>query len=380
MNSHAHSSVALIKCSSYTANIQEKLEKLLSELGGIKAFVQPGQSALIKPNMLTDRTPDQAVTTHPELIRAIIRIVKNHGGNPSVADSPASIAKVEHVWKKSGIKAVCDEENVPMIILEKAGSVKFNRDNCSFNIAKPILDADVIINVPKVKTHILTILTAAVKNMYGVVPGYQKTTLHKLYPTPQNFGKLIAAIYKTVPPQLNIADAVIGMDGDGPSAGSPIQLGFLAASGNAVAMDLILCSILKINPRTVPYLRYLVPTDNYTLHTNEISVIGEKPEKITPRSFNCPSTLMGRLIPGRLVELIQPLLWIRPSISDACVQCGRCVEACPSDALSQQKNKTPVLDGKKCIGCCCCHEICPEKAISMKQSALLNLIRKGKMP
>jgi uncharacterized protein (DUF362 family)/NAD-dependent dihydropyrimidine dehydrogenase PreA subunit len=368
--------VAIVKCSDYSTCLEGHVEELFNLLGGIDSFVQPGQSVLIKPNMLTDRDPSLAVTTHPKVVRAIIRLLKKQGAKPSVADSPASAEKLEKVWETTGFESLCKEEDVPLLNLEKSGSKTFSTDVGTYSIASPLLDADVVINVPKVKTHCLTTLTAAVKNMYGIIPGYQKAQLHKQFPSPQEFGMLMADIYSQLPPTINIADAIVGMEGNGPSAGTPKELGFLAASSNAAALDLTLCRILKINPRSVPYLSHLT-TDLCDESATEI--VGVNEEDVSPTSFLLPGTFMLQLIPNSLIKILSPFLWIRPDISDKCTSCGRCVKSCPVDALSIGAQKA-VLEPKKCIGCCCCHEICPEKSIEMTMSPFLRFIRRNKLP
>jgi len=379
-----NSTVALEHCRSYdAAELHTAMGRLLETIGGMGVFVKHGQNVLIKPNFLTDSTPDEAITTHPEVVRAIIHILKQHGAKPFVADSPSNVVKIEKVWEKTGFKAMCAAENVPLVCLEKSGAVSYKIDGFSFSIAKPILDADVIINVPKVKTHMLTILTGAVKNMYGAVPGFQKMNLHKLHPTVPEFGKLIAAIYRKVPPHLNIADGVVGMHGNGPSAGIPINLGFLAASRDAVALDLTLCRLMNIDPSAVPYLRHLSITGYPEEKQKHIESAGASAESFVIKNFKAPDTLRARMIPGWLVSILAPFVWIAPSISGKCISCGRCVKGCPVTALSfvnADKKGKPVLDRKKCIGCCCCHEVCPAKAITMVQSSLLGFVRRSKMP
>lgn len=356
-------------CRNYSDSLEGALQRLLAPLGGMADFVRPGQSVLIKPNLLTDRAPEEAVTTHPEVVRAIIRAVRACGGNPSVADSPASAAKLEQVWEKTGFRALCEDEGVPLLNLERAGSLPFTMDGISFHVAKPVLETDVLISVPKVKTHTLTTLTAAVKNLYGTLPGYQKAQLHMAFPSPSEFGRMLRAINSKVRPALNIADGIVGMEGEGPAAGKPVALGFLAASKDSEAMDLALCRLLGINPAAVPYLDPARSRDP----TAQSSV----PQ---PAHFRVPSTLGARLIPAPLVRLLGRLIWIRPNISEsACIQCGRCVKACPVNALSLESGwPAPRLAPSKCIGCCCCHEICPEQAITMGQSPTVRLLRRGK--
>jgi len=371
------SKVALAHCASYDADLPTLIRELLRPLGGIEAFVAPGQTILIKPNMLTDRLPEQAVTTHPELVRAVIRTVKAAGGIPSVGDSPASAVKVRRVMERTGFVALCEEEQIPLVPFESAGSVVVEKDGYTFNIANPVRAADVVINMPKVKTHSLTTLTAAVKNLYGTVPGYQKALLHKRFANPHDFGKLVWAIYQAVNPALHIADAVVGMEGHGPAGGNPVALEFLAASADGAAMDLALCQLLGIAPQAVPYLpRRVKAAAPIPVELHDVRAGGRT---VTARRIALPSTLAARMLPRGLTRIIEPFIWIRPAITDACVQCGRCVKACPVEAIALQPHASPVLTPPRCIGCCCCHEVCPAKAIEMTQSPLLNLIRRGKL-
>lgn len=375
---NARPPVALVPCVDYTTSLSAAVGSLLDHLGGMSAFVRPGETILIKPNMLSDKSPDAAVTTHPALVREIVRRVKAAGGKPVVGDSPASVIKLESVWEHTGMGAMCREEDVPLLNLEREGSVAFAVEGFEFRIAKPVLDADGVINLPKVKTHVFTILTAAVKNLFGTVPGFQKAQMHKLYPTPREFGRLLRTIYDRVPVRLSVADGVVGMEGDGPSAGHAVQLGFLAASADAVALDIVLCGILGIRPVSVPTLEDVPGARSIDAALKGVRVLGAEIDAVKPAAFRVPGTLRGRMIPRWLVRCIGPAVWIRPAFGDACISCGKCVEACPASALEIEKGKRPRLDGAKCIGCCCCHEICPVSAIDMTLSPLLNLVRRGK--
>lgn len=349
--------------------------------GGLSTWVRPGQTVLLKPNLLNARTPEQAVTTHPEVVRALIRMVKAAGGCPMVADSGMSVIQIERVWEKTGFKAMCGEESVPLVNLEKSGSVQFNRAGVVYSVAKPVLEAALVINIPKLKTHMLTALTNAVKNIYGTLPGFQKTMLHKQYPTPIQFCAFLAALYARVKPGLTITDAVVAMEGNGPSAGTLVPLGFLAGSTDGVALDAAMCHILKIALNKVSYLGLLQRAGVGTADWSQIELVGNVPLPLQRPPFRVPVTasLLNR-IPIWLVRLLAPYVWIRPAFTARCVKCGLCVKACPVKALRMPAGSGPVLNPAACIGCCCCHEVCPERAVEMTQSFLLNLRKRGKLP
>ncbi len=357
--------VAFTPCPDYGASLAPALDALLAHLGGWSALVKPGQKVLVKPNLLSDATPEQAITTHPELVRHVVRGLKAAGAMVQVGDSPAGAMNLDQVWQKTGLAEVCASEHVPLLAFERGGTRQISRDGYSFSVANAVLDADLIVSLPKVKTHSLTTLTAAVKNFYGVLPGYQKAQLHKAYPKPKRFCRLLRAIHASMPPNLSIADGVIGMQGEGPANGTPVQLGFLAAAKDAVALDLALCQALHIDPRRVPYL--------VDASAAPFDLRGTRPE-IARISVPSGSGHLLQLLPNSLLRLVMPLVWVRPAFKEQCIGCGRCIAACPCQALTMLKSKRPVLDPSRCIACCCCHEVCPAHAIQMRRSPLLRLL------
>jgi len=362
--------VFFVRCDDYGPALSEALDRLFDLTGWLARRDLSGKRVLLKPNLLTDRTPEQAVTTHPELVRQIIRRFKAAGAQVSVGDSPASTANLQRVWEASGIGAVCAAEQVPLISFEQVGAQAFEREGFAFSIARPVLDADLIVNLPKVKSHSLTMLTAAVKNIYGAVPGYSKTTLHRLHPKPDSFGRLIKTIWQVIPPSWTIADGVVGMEGQGPANGRPVKLGFLAAAEDPFALDRALCVTLHIDTRRVPYLA----AQEAACQTPP-AVAGDR---VSVEAFDIPSGAhLLRLVPDWLVRRAGRIVWVRPAFSGtACVQCGQCVRACPVHALSLSAGAPcPVLDSTRCISCSCCHEICPQDAIRMTQSRILRLLK-----
>ena len=369
-NNGAHA-VHVVRCANYGESLAPAFARLLEESHLLSESAARGRKVLVKPNLLTDRTPDKAVTTHPELLRLVIRHLKSVGAIVSVGDSPASAANLKNVLERTGVGDVCRDEDVPFVSFEQAGACKREANGFQFTIARSVVEADLIVSMPKVKSHSLTKLTAAVKNLYGAVPGYCKTTLHRLHPRPDDFGRLLKAIWCVLPQTISIADAVVGMEGQGPANGRPAKLGFIAASADPFALDIALCEMLHIRSNTVPYLAGEAKT-----HAPELSG-----DKIEIASFDVPvgSHLIG-LVPTRLAKMAASVLWVRPRIDDAlCIGCGKCAKACPAEALVMQPGgrrkagPSPTLDRRRCVGCACCHEVCPKGAIKMVPSPLLRL-------
>lgn len=359
--------VAFVKCGNYGVGLAEAVARAFELSGWSAMYALSGKNVLVKPNLLTDRKPEQAVTTHPEVVRQVIRWLKQRGAHVVVGDSPASTANLKNVWEISGLRAVCAEEQVMLVSLEQAGVKAFTVDGFSFAVALPVLDADYIVNLPKVKSHALTLLTAAVKNIYGVLPGYSKTLLHRQYPKTWDFGQLVSTLWKVIPPSITLADGIVGMEGQGPASGTPVSLGFLAASESPFALDRALCRVLKIDAKRVPYI-VGEQGKNYTC-------VGDA---ITVKSFETPSGAhVLNMLPGFIVTWLGGIVWVRPVFSEkACIRCGKCVKACPVNALAlTEKKHQPVLKATACISCCCCHEVCPEDAIRMTQSFILRALK-----
>lgn len=360
-----------VKCGSYQpVPVADAVARLFDMTAPPLLHAERDLRILIKPNLLTDKPPSAAATTHPEVVRAIIRELRARGHNRiSVADSSACPMPVEMVWHATGFAAMCQEENVPLLNLEQAGARIFNYKGVSFSIARPVLDANLVINVPKLKTHLLTIITNAVKNMYGAIPGAQKSALHRQFPSPAMLGGLLAHVHDLIRPELTICDAIIAMDGNGPSAGRPKHLGFLAASSCGVALDTAVCKLLRIDPANIPYLA-ITPE-------SAVEITGEITSMDLPK-INLPSTFVGRVIPTRLVHFLKPFLWSRPEFTDSCARCGRCRDICPVSAISIPPSGLPVLKASLCIECGCCNEVCPADAVIIRQSLFLHAINLGR--
>jgi uncharacterized protein (DUF362 family)/Pyruvate/2-oxoacid:ferredoxin oxidoreductase delta subunit len=369
------SKVSIIKCHSYDiTEVVKSIRSAIDLIGGINYFVKQNNKVLLKPNLLSAKRPEEAITTHPAVLEAVIELVKEAGGVPTVGDSPGGkVEELKTYWEMTGTTEVCRRHNVELVSFEKSGSHHKLIHGRSYHLARPVLDADVVINLPKLKTHYLTVMTCAIKNIYGVVPGLRKSIYHREAPKPWEFSELLVDIFSIVKPQLTIVDAVVGMDGTGPSAGRVRELGFIMAGADGVAVDAVASHLLGLSPLRVPTTRIAFHRGLGQADLKKIEVIGDAIDPL--KDFQWPPTWIYYFIPSWLARLAAKLFWLKPMIDPGrCSRCGACVESCPTSALSATSD-VPVFNYKLCIHCQCCQEICPQHAVYQKKSAIAGLVR-----
>lgn len=379
--------VSITRCPDYS---RIDLGQLLAPLGGIQAFVKPGQKVLIKPNALLGKTPDDAVTTHPALIAAVIREVKKAGGIALVGDSPGNAhSNVPHTMEQTGIKQAAKEAGGILIYFQQQGVVAVpspsgNKRLPTLMIAKPALEADVVINLPKLKTHNLTQYTGAIKNMFGVVPGFNKTSFHAAHPRPRDFAESIVDVFQAVKPALSIMDAVVGMEGPGPSSGSPRKFGALLAAADAVALDAVCSDLIGYKPAEIFTTAAAARRQLGEMDLAKIEVVGPRLDELRQADWKKAFNVQGVVnwLPDFIVNLAGPIvrqLTIYPAIDQVkCVQCLACFHNCPAQTIiHDQAAKVVWIDKKNCISCFCCHELCEYDAVRLERSWLVRLLRLG---
>jgi uncharacterized protein (DUF362 family)/Pyruvate/2-oxoacid:ferredoxin oxidoreductase delta subunit len=369
-----NNTISISHCISYDLKaVRKAVLESTDALGGLDSFLDKGDTVLLKPNLLQARPPEDMVTTHPHVLEAIIMAVKELGGIPVVGDSPGGPAgDRERYWQVSGMGAVCRRHGVEILNFEKEGSYQKHRNEREYYLAKPALDCDLLINIPKIKTHGLIIFTCAVKNIYGVVPGSTKVEYHKKALQPSEFAKLVIDIYALAQPGLNIVDGVVGMDGNGPSSGDPRELGMILAGEDGVAMDSLICHILGRKPLQITTNRIAREQGLGETDINKITVLGHIPQI---EDFKWPPNLSQTLdfIPAPLATGLMKYFWTRPIIdSKRCNKCGKCVESCPTEAVKCGVY-IPEFDYDKCINCLCCMEMCPRKAFGLEKSLIYRI-------
>ena len=370
--------ISLSKSADYDpGRIQCALFSLLEPLGGMSAFVCPGERVLLKPNLLYGKAPEFAVTTHPEVLRGVIELVRQAGGIPLVGDSPG-FGDIRKVAEKSGLLRVIEETGAELVEfvspMEIVGSGLFKR----IELARPYLEADRIINLPKLKTHEMMTMTCAVKNLFGAVVGPAKAGWHlKAGADRELFARMLLEIYLLRPPDLNIVDAVIAMEGNGPGSGDPVQVGLLLAGVNPVAVDVIAAEVAGI-PKNILYVERAARKFNVDGADRDAIAtvglpwkdVGIPPFRLAPLSdvqFGLPTFLKNRL---------RHYLTTRPcALPGKCRLCGICLNACPPRAIEVKAGKL-AFDYHRCIRCFCCRELCPEGALEVTDGALLRIVKK----
>ena len=323
--------------------------------------LSPDMRLLLKPNMLLAKEPAGAATTHPTFLRATARRLREMGIKSIVlADSSGGLyteRQLRRTYDACGFSSLSD--------LVELNFDTSSRKKNGFQIITPVLEADYIINCAKLKTHALMAMTAAVKNMFGSIPGIKKAEYHCTKATVEPFTKMILDLHETVKPQLNLVDAIDCMEGNGPSGGTVRHMGVTLASKSAYAADEICAGLMNINPslvRTIHWARKRGLVNPGDVHTVGDSVIPADPAFRLPDSFaNANTSRMGGGI-GRV-------LWGKAStrpvvIAEKCVGCGKCMEGCPKHIITIT-NQVAYIPKKGCISCFCCHELCPEKAIDI---------------
>jgi uncharacterized protein (DUF362 family)/NAD-dependent dihydropyrimidine dehydrogenase PreA subunit len=365
--------VTVTPCPTYDFNsVRTALRECLAPLGGMQRFVHPGMRVLLKPNLLTATPIEKGVTTHPAIVEVVGELVQAAGGEVWIGDSPAApINEGYDVWQVSGMQAVAEKLNARILPFE--GARKKDVNGHDYFIARPIFEADLVINLPKLKTHTLTLYTGAVKNLFGVITGGRKRELHVRAPGVTDFSKILVDILELVKPQLNIMDGVLGLEGYGPgTGGTPHPYKIMAASTDAVALDSVLSSAMGFKTGEV---LHLAQAENRGLgaYQSESIRVESQPETLNFGKVSLPKGMRLLDVPSWLSAPLQGQIKLTPQIDPAkCTGCGTCVDACPADVIT--KAQPAQFDLSRCIGCMCCVEVCPQSALSPKRNWLAKLV------
>jgi len=351
--------VYLKEINSYTENaLKDFVCTFFSTCGN---FLRNKKKILLKPNLLQARKPEKGVTTHPEFVRQIIRALKEFGEfDILLGDSPgANFISYDKVLEKTGISKICAEENVKIIKIENFKPITVD----GILISSIVNEVDLIVNIPKLKTHSLTGLTLAVKNLFGLVPGTNKVSYHRNNPKNTDLAEAIFKIYDIVKDKtVHIIDGILAHEENGPSNGKGVYLNIVGASMCGISLDMAICDLLNLD-RTFCLTNLAAIKNGFA---KDFVVKGD----ISKRSIKLPFTKRNFNPPAFLKRFFADKIYIKPEINKKCIKCLLCLKSCPVCAIKKTADGDVVIDKSLCIECFCCHEVCEVGAIDLKRSLL----------
>ena len=361
--------VAIVECSNYELDaVTKALEKIIENTSFPNV---EGKYILLKPNVLSDAPVEKHISTNPLVVRAIIRLLKKKGvARIIVGDSPGlPLPSFKPV--NCGIWSVIEDEGVEWVDFSE-GAVLRTLPSSGFKVLQThyLDDVDLVFSIAKMKTHQLMMATGCVKNMFGTVPGLNKSPMHLKAPSPSSFSRVICDIYRTHMPEYSIMDAVISMEGAGPANGTPRHTGLLLGSHSAPALDKAEALIMGYDPHDIPILQTLEKekkgiTDGIYPLLNPMDITINDFRRVEVKKRSLFSSLILPYIERRSEHTKTHLRPAPVFNENVCRRCTKCIQICPAKAL-ELKNNMIEIDTNKCIRCYCCHEICPFNAIEVK--------------
>ncbi len=370
------SRVAVIPCYSYFQDeVDAAVKKGIDAIGGIDQFICKDEKILFKPNLLTRADDTRAVTTHPSVFEAVVKLFKEKGyKNLVYGDSPGHPGNIEKTAEICGLTKIAEKLDLPMADFDTGSLVEYvsGRLVRKYDICNGVLDSDVIVNICKMKTHQLETITGAVKNMFGCVHGLSKSKSHAKFPDAHSFAQMLIELNLILKPRLHIMDGVVAMEGNGPASGRPRYMNVLLFSDDPVALDATFCRLIDLDVRLVPTVYYGDKLYLGNRHEEDIEIVGlDNFKDFVRKDFDVIRDGQDESLKWRILKELK-IFSRRPVINKKkCVKCGVCVEACPLDEKAVQfpagrRDRFPEYDYKACIRCYCCQEMCPEGAITTK--------------
>jgi len=368
-------------------DVKKAVYNALELINAQELFKKPDLKVLLKPNILGAKEPKKAVTTHPEVLRAVIQWVKQFKPEKIIVAESSGTQKrgaTEEAFEVSGLKKVCEEEKIEWTTFAKTPRKKYAIENpliLEEVVSSSLLEeVDLIINLPKIKTHGQCTLTCCIKNMFGTLILGNKAQTHATYPTLEKFSSALADIYSVSNPQLTIIDGFYGMEGNGPSAGDIVKMDIILAGYDPVALDTLVCKIVDFNPKDIIHVQKAEQRGLGSSDLSKYEIHGD-PIKSVKRKFKKPKTHMVSLpLPKSIAEYVGRVIF-KSTIKfdkDKCKLCGTCWKNCPVNAISppaelKQGEFIPKWDKNKCITCYCCAELCPYEAVDFKINFVKNV-------
>ena len=376
------SKVILLPCETYgEENIYSLMKKGLELLGGLPRLIGKEEKILLKPNLLKKAEVEKAVITHPVVVGAFARILREEGYKNIVLADSCGNGTTNKVIKGTGMDDYLEKYQIPAIDYTEGVQVTYPEgiQAKEFILPKELLEADCVISLSKMKTHALERITGAVKNSYGFVYGRNKAIGHTKYPSADSFARMLIDLNRCVNPRLYIMDGIMAMEGNGPGSGDPTPMKVMLMSKDPVALDSVFARLVNLKPQLVPTNYHGEKMGLGTWKEEEIDVLlpdgtvwpmAEVVKRFGNPSFNVDRTEVRHNIWTKMAKALN-LFQKKPYIDEEkCIRCGICVKSCPvvgkAVDFRNGKGNPPTYDYKKCIRCFCCQEMCPQKAIKVK--------------
>lgn len=370
--------VVIQECKKYSIeDMTTKINNGIEKLGGWDEYIKPGDSVLLKVNLIGPKSSESAAITHSEFVKALTRILKAKGCTVWIGDSSggaiAGISPTAQSFKVAGHEKVSKEEGAIIKNFDREGVFEVEpkgKYKEKMYIAKPVFDADVVINLPKLKTHSATIYTGAVKNVFGCIPGLRKAMYHKIAPDKEDFGEILTDIHKAAKFDLHIMDGIISMQGEGPTAGSVYNANKILISKDPLALDTVAIKMLGMTVEDIPILSAARKRNLGKFVLDDIKIEGDYNYIPELKNYKLPKAYRsGKSRNSKSVIKVIDFFKTKPIINKKkCKECNICVESCPIKAIDINTKK---IDYNICIECMCCHELCMHKAVNLKKDNIL---------
>lgn len=376
--------VAVVRCKTYDVEaVKPALEEAVNAVNGLD-FVMPGMKIIIKPNLVSFKKPDAAATTHPALLEALVEMLLARGADVTIGDSPGgphSLPLLNRVYTATGMDRV-EKLGAKLNRNMNEKTVDFTEGKVlkNFTYTEYLDEADAIIDFCKLKSHGMLGMSAAVKNLFGTIPGLKKPEVHYKFQNDAEFADMLVDLNEYFKPRLAICDAVVGMEGNGPTAGTPRQIGAIIASKSTYYADVVGAELIGMNIDGLPTLQAAYERGFAPASSKNLRVYGDI-RALTVDDFKAPPVRgLSFMRKGNVLHFIsKAALEHKPTLKKRlCVGCGECARMCPAKAI-EMKNKKPHINREKCIRCFCCQEFCPRAAMVAHRPLAAKVLNKLKL-
>jgi uncharacterized protein (DUF362 family)/NAD-dependent dihydropyrimidine dehydrogenase PreA subunit len=366
--------VSIVECDDYDKELVfAAVKKAITDI----VFTIPSRKkVLLKPNILGQHKPEECITTHPSVVEAVIRLFLEQNCEVIIGESSGFFLEggTTKALELSGMKKIAEKYKIKLVNLEQIPVKQIRDDEArmykNLQISKLLFDVDLVVNLPKLKTHTLMKYTGAVKNLFGTIPGGRKQQLHAMGRNESDFGNILVDIYQNIKPGLNIMDGIIGLEGNGPGTGGiPKKTGLIIASTSAPSLDIVVSEMIGFNASDILTNKFCI--ERKLVEPDKIEVIGAKKFIPYKKPINAPD------FASPIIGWVMKHAALRPyAIKSKCRKCGVCRDVCPMKLI--KLDPFPVINKKRCISCYCCHENCPYNAMELRAPIVIRFAKKAK--